>query len=165
MQQFSTKLAEIYSSLAKPVLDVILYNYQLSRNVGAEGLILLTVLVQASARVLKAVTPPFGEYAAHEATLEGELRFTHSRLLENAEEIAFYHGEEYEKNVIERGYFALVKHINRVLGTRVWHGMAEEGIIKWAWGSFGLIVCAIPVFLGDRLGVGSGDLGSRTEGE
>ena len=49
IQQFSTHLAAIYSNLAKPVLDVILYNYQLSRNVGAEGLVLLTIAVQASA--------------------------------------------------------------------------------------------------------------------
>jgi ATP-binding cassette subfamily D (ALD) long-chain fatty acid import protein len=113
---------------------------------------------------VRAITPPFGEYAAHEATLEGELRFTHSRLLENAEEVAFYHGEEFEKNVIERGYFALVKHANRVLRTRVWHGMAEEGVIKWAWGSFGLVICALPVFLGGALGLDTGNLGSRTEG-
>jgi ATP-binding cassette subfamily D (ALD) long-chain fatty acid import protein len=64
IQQFSNKLAEIYSNIAKPVLDVMwvlspaslmstddysLYNYQLSRNVGAEGLVILTVLVQSSA--------------------------------------------------------------------------------------------------------------------
>ncbi|BEI94800.1 uncharacterized protein CcaverHIS019_0703810 [Cutaneotrichosporon cavernicola] len=164
VQQFSNKLAEVYSNIAKPVLDVILYNYKLSRNVGAEGLVLLTALVQLSAQALRAITPPFGEYAAHEAKLEGELRFTHSRLLENAEEIAFYHGEEFEKNVIERGYFALVKHINRVLRTRVWHGMAEDGVIKWAWGSFGLVICALPVFLGGALGIDTGTMGSRTEG-
>lgn len=53
IQRFSTHLAAIYANLAKPVLDVILYNYQLSQNVGAEGLILLTVLVQTSAAVCK----------------------------------------------------------------------------------------------------------------
>lgn len=47
--RFSNHLAAIYSNLAKPTLDVILYNYQLSRNVGAEGLVLLTILVQSSA--------------------------------------------------------------------------------------------------------------------
>nr|XP_018264977.1 ATP-binding cassette, subfamily D (ALD), peroxisomal long-chain fatty acid import protein [Kwoniella dejecticola CBS 10117]OBR87135.1 ATP-binding cassette, subfamily D (ALD), peroxisomal long-chain fatty acid import protein [Kwoniella dejecticola CBS 10117] len=164
IQQFSHKLAEIYSNIAKPVLDVILYNYQLSRNVGAEGLVILTILVQSSAGLLRAITPPFGTYAAHEAKLEGELRFTHSRLLESAEEVALYHGEEFEKNVIERGYFALVKHANRVLRIRVWHGMAEEGVIKWLWGSLGLCICAIPVFAGELLGMKGGDLGTRTEG-
>jgi ATP-binding cassette subfamily D (ALD) long-chain fatty acid import protein len=49
IQNFSTNLAAIYSNLAKPTLDVILYNYQLAQNVGAEGLIVLTLLVQSSA--------------------------------------------------------------------------------------------------------------------
>ncbi|KAJ3720952.1 hypothetical protein C8R42DRAFT_669424 [Lentinula raphanica] len=50
IQYFSASLAAIYSNLTKPVLDVILYNYQLSRNVGAEGLIGLTIFkVQLSA--------------------------------------------------------------------------------------------------------------------
>lgn len=49
IQRFSNHLAAIYSNLAKPVLDVILYNYQLTQNVGAEGLVLLTILVQSSA--------------------------------------------------------------------------------------------------------------------
>lgn len=49
IQRFSTHLAAIYANIAKPVLDVILYNYQLSRNVGAEGLLGLTIAVQASA--------------------------------------------------------------------------------------------------------------------
>ena len=53
IQKFSNNLAAIYSNLAKPVLDVILYNYQLSQNVGAEGLILLTILVQLSAALRK----------------------------------------------------------------------------------------------------------------
>ena len=49
IQRFSNHLAAIYSNLAKPILDVCLYNYQLAQNVGAEGLVLLTGLVQASA--------------------------------------------------------------------------------------------------------------------
>lgn len=49
IQRFSTHLAAIYANIAKPVLDVILYNYQLSQNVGAEGLLLLTIAVQSSA--------------------------------------------------------------------------------------------------------------------
>lgn len=62
-----------------------LYNYQLSRNVGAESLVLLTILVQTSATLrefsicfpsscehslilssVRAITPPFGAYTAHE---------------------------------------------------------------------------------------------------
>jgi ATP-binding cassette subfamily D (ALD) long-chain fatty acid import protein len=53
IQRFSTHLATIYSNLAKPVLDVILYNYQLSQNVGAEGLVGLTIAVQSTAILRK----------------------------------------------------------------------------------------------------------------
>ncbi|KAH9044663.1 adrenoleukodystrophy protein [Lactarius pseudohatsudake] len=163
IQKFSNNLAAIYANLAKPVLDVILYNYQLSQNVGAEGLVLLTVLVQLSAVLLRKLTPPFGAYTSISAQLLGALRHTHSRLVEFAEEIAFFGGEETEKLLVEREYAGLVMHENRVLGHRWWHGCVEEGIVKWLWGSFGLVVCAIPVFF-KLPGIHSSDLGSRTEG-
>lgn len=161
--KFSTSLAEIYSNIAKPVLDVLIYNYQLSRNVGAEGLLGLTIVIQASAALLRWATPAFGRYAAEEARLEGEFRFSHTRLLENAEEIAFYRGSMVEKNIIERSYFSLIKHVNKTFKMRMWHGMVEDGIIKWVWGSLGLLICAIPVFF-KLPGAGAADFGSRTEG-
>lgn len=163
IQRFSTHLAVIYGNLAKPILDVILYNYQLSQNVGAEGLVLLTALVQTSAALLRALTPSFGTYTAQSAALAGSLRHTHSRLSEFAEEIAFFGGEETEKQLIEREYAALVQHEQGVMNKRWWYGCAEEGIVKWLWGSFGLVVCAIPVFF-KLPGISNFDLGSRTEG-
>ena len=48
IQQFSNSLAAIYGNVAKPILDMFIYNYQLSQNVGAEGLFALTVLMQGS---------------------------------------------------------------------------------------------------------------------
>lgn len=53
LQRFCTGLAEVYSNLAKPTLDVVLYNVQLARNIGAEGLFVLTLLVQGSAALRK----------------------------------------------------------------------------------------------------------------
>ncbi|KAF8506877.1 adrenoleukodystrophy protein [Russula emetica] len=162
IQKFSNNLAAIYANLAKPTFDVILYNYQLSQNVGAEGLVLLTVLVQLSAALLRKLTPPFGAYTSMSAHLLGALRHTHSRLVESAEEIAFFRGEDTEKMLVEREYAGLIMHENRVLVRRWWHGCIEEGIVKWLWGSFGLVICAIPVFF-KLPGIHNTDLGSRTE--
>ncbi|TKA58577.1 hypothetical protein B0A53_00318 [Rhodotorula sp. CCFEE 5036] len=173
IQKFSNSLAEIYGNIAKPVLDVIIYNAKLSQNVGAEGLIALTAIVQVSAALLKWATPPFGRYAAEEQRLEGEYRFSHTRLVEHAEEVAFLRGSQTEKNLIERGYFALLKHINRILRMRMVYSIVEESIVKWFWGSLGLCVCAVPVFGARLFGGGRGglggvlasvDFGSRTEG-
>lgn len=154
IQRFSTHLAAIYSNLAKPTLDVILYNYQLSRNVGAEGIMGLTIFVQISASLceftrlrntsriklltVRYLTPPFGMYAALSAQMAGSLRNSHSRLVEFAEEVAFMKGEQTEKMLIEREYAALIQHETKVLQKRWWHGCVEEGIVKWLWGSFGV---------------------------
>lgn len=163
IHKFSTHLAAIYANLAKPTLDVILYNYQLSQNVGAEGLLLLTVLVQSSAALLRYLTPPLGMYTALSAQLAGELRHTHSRLAEFSEEVAFLGGEETEKMLVEREYATVMKHENKVLNKRWWFGCIEEGIIKWLWGGFGMIICGIPIFI-KLPGISKVDLGGRTEG-
>ncbi|KAF8973673.1 ABC transporter transmembrane region 2-domain-containing protein [Flammula alnicola] len=147
IQRFSNHLAAMYANLAKPVLDVILYNYQLSQNVGAEGVMALTFFVQLSAMLLRYMTPPFGMYTALSAQMSGSLRHTHSRLVEFSEEIAFMRGEETEKMLIEREYASLIAHENNVLRRRWWFGCVEEGIIKWLWGSFGVRFFVLTVVL------------------
>jgi ATP-binding cassette subfamily D (ALD) long-chain fatty acid import protein len=147
ISRFSNSLAELYSNLAKPILDMIIYNYSLSKSVGGEGLFMMSLLVQISANVMRALTPPFGKYVADEARLEGEFRFQHTRLIDYSEEIALYQGQEAEKDTLDKGYFTLIKHVNRILRRRFYHGFMEDFVIKYFWGALGLILCSIPVFL------------------
>ncbi|KPI41275.1 ATP-binding cassette sub-family D member 2 [Cyphellophora attinorum] len=146
ISRFSNSLAELYSNLAKPTLDMIIYNYSLSRSVGGEGLFTMALLVQVSANVMRALTPPFGKYVADEARLEGEFRFQHTRLIDYSEEIALYGGHEAEKDGLDKGYFTLIKHVNRILRRRFYHGFMEDFVIKYFWGALGLGLCAVPVF-------------------
>ncbi|KAJ4298043.1 ATP-binding cassette long-chain fatty acid transporter pxa2 [Kalmusia sp. IMI 367209] len=160
--KFANSLAELYSNLAKPVLDMVVYNYSLSRSVGGEGLFFMSLLVQLSANVMRALTPPFGKYVADEARLEGEFRFQHSRLIDYSEEVALYHGHEAEKDTLDKGYFTLIKHVNRILRRRFYHGVMEDFVIKYFWGALGLLLCSVPVFF-KVPGAGSGSMGDRTE--
>ena len=160
--RFSNSLAELYSNLAKPMLDIVVYNYSLSRSVGGEGLFMMSLLVQLSANVMRALTPPFGKYVAEEARLEGEFRFQHSRLIDNSEEIALYHGHEAEKDTLDKGYFTLIKHVNRILRRRLYHGVMEDFIIKYFWGALGLMLCSVPVFF-KIPGQALRGMGDRTE--
>ncbi|MCJ1300906.1 hypothetical protein MMC08_003705 [Hypocenomyce scalaris] len=162
VSRFSNSLAELYSNLAKPILDMIIYNYSLSRSVGGEGLFMMSLLVQLSANVMRALTPPFGKYVAEEARLEGEFRFQHSRLIDNSEEIALYYGHEAEKDTLDKGYFTLIKHVNRILRRRLYHGVMEDFVIKYFWGALGLILCSVPVFF-KVPGHASRLMGDRTE--
>lgn len=160
--KFSNSLAELYSNLAKPVLDIIIYNYSLSRSVGGEGLFFMSLLVQLSANVMRALTPPFGKYVADEARLEGEFRFQHSRLIDWSEEVALYAGHEAEKDTLDKGYFTLIKHVNRILRRRFYHGIMEDFVIKYFWGALGLLLCSVPVFF-KVPGTNAKSMGDRTE--
>ncbi|CAG5156111.1 uncharacterized protein ALTATR162_LOCUS3989 [Alternaria atra] len=164
VSKFSNSLAELYSNLAKPVLDIIIYNYSLSRSVGGEGLFFMSLLVQISANVMRALTPPFGKYVADEARLEGEFRFQHSRLIDWSEEVALYAGHEAEKDTLDKGYFTLIKHVNRILRRRFYHGVMEDFVIKYFWGALGLLLCSVPVFF-KVPGTGGMTMGDRTESE
>lgn len=163
--KFSNSLAELYSNLAKPILDVCIYNYQLSRNVGFEGVFIGSLITQLSSIIMRKYTPSFGKMVAEEQKLEGEFRFRHSRLIDNAEEIALFDGQVIEKAELDKSYHALIRHVNRVFRIRIPHGMMEDFVIKYFWGACGLLLCSVPVFL-HVPGVNTSDtsIGGRTEG-
>lgn len=146
IQKFSNSLSELYGNIAKPVLDMFLYSWQLSHNIGGEAMFVVGSLIQISGYVLRVLTPHFGKYVAEEAALEGDYRFMHSRIIEYSEEIALYKGHESEKRIVDRSYFTLIDHVNRILRLRLYHGMLEDFVIKYLWGALGLVLCSVPVF-------------------
>ncbi|KAK3371339.1 ABC transporter transmembrane region 2-domain-containing protein [Lasiosphaeria ovina] len=160
--KFSNSLAELYSNLAKPMLDMTIYTLSLSKSVGGEGVVFMALLVQLSANVMRVLTPPFGKYVADEARLEGEFRFQHSRLIDHAEEVALYAGHEAEKDTLDKGYFTLIKHVNYILRRRFYHGFMEDFVIKYFWGALGLLLCSVPVFV-KLPGQAVLNMGDRTE--
>lgn len=163
ISRFSNSLAELYSNLAKPILDMVIYNYSLSKSVGGEGLFLMSLLIQLSANAMRALTPPFGKYVADEAKLEGEFRYQHTRLIDYGEEIALYNGHQTEKDTLDKGYFTLIKHVNRILRRRLYHAFMEDFVIKYFWGALGLMLCSVPVFFKIPGQIASTAMGDRTE--
>ena len=49
---------------------------------------------------------------------QGEFRFAHSRLITNAEEIAFYGGHEIERNILNQRYNNLARHADKSVAGR-----------------------------------------------
>ena len=146
VSKFSNSLAELYSSLTKPILDLAINSWSISRSVGAESFLATSLVVHLSAVVMRAMTPPFGRYIAEEGRLEGEFRFQHSRLIDYSEEVALYYGHEAEKDTLDKGYFTLIKHVNRILRRKLVHGIMEDYVVKYTWTALGYLLCAVPVF-------------------
>lgn len=58
------------------------------------GPLLATVIIALTGEILRMVSPKFGAMVAVEAERKAYLRHIHTRIITNAEEIAFYGGHE-----------------------------------------------------------------------
>ncbi|XP_054722118.1 ATP-binding cassette sub-family D member 2-like [Uloborus diversus] len=151
---FAQSIAHLYSHITKPLLDLIIINFtlfQMASNMGSYGMsgqIFAALVVTITAHILRKVTPKFGKLVAEEAKRKGYLRFVHSRLITNAEEIAFYGGHKVELSLLQRSYKALAWKMNQILNKKLWYIMLEQFLMKYTWSAAGMIIISLPIMTG-----------------
>ncbi|KUL86202.1 hypothetical protein ZTR_08368 [Talaromyces verruculosus] len=151
---FCASAAALTSSLGKPTVDLIFFTYQLYRGLGPLALTGILSGYFTTATVLRRLSPPFGKLKAVEGKREGDFRGLHSRLLANAEEIAFYGGADIEKVFLTKSFKDLQRWMKGIYSLKIRYNMLEDMILKYIWSAFGYLMTSIPVFLPSWGGVG-----------
>lgn len=144
---FCASAASLYSSLGKPFVDLCVFNYQLFRSLGPIALTGLLSNYFLTATILRKLSPPFGKLKAVEGRREGDFRALHSRLIANAEEVAFYGGDQMEKHFLERGFKDLKHWMEGIYSLKIRYNMLEDFVLKYSWSAFGYLITSLPVFL------------------
>jgi ABC-type uncharacterized transport system fused permease/ATPase subunit len=134
ISNFCSELAELYSTLFKPVMDVIVFTGSYARFMGWKSVAVMYGYFAATSYVKRELMPSFGRHVAVESQLEGVYRSAHNRLITHAEEIAFYNGAERESTIIHRALRDVTRHVRAVRGLKFLTGIFDNLVVKY-WAS------------------------------
>ena len=147
LTHFCASAASLYSSLGKPFVDLLVFNYQLYRSLGPLALTGLLSNYFLTATILRRLSPPFGKLKAVEGRKEGDFRGLHARLIANAEEVAFYGGASMEKNFLDKEFRSLKKWMEGIYTLKIRYNILEDFVLKYSWSAYGYLLSSLPVFL------------------
>mmetsp|Transcript_18610 Transcript_18610/g.71801 ORF Transcript_18610/g.71801 Transcript_18610/m.71801 type:complete len:656 (-) Transcript_18610:60-2027(-) len=144
VERFSQSLADLYSNLSKPILDIIIYARKLSGAIGYQGPSMMLGYLAFSGVFLTWLRRPTGKFTVLEQRLEGEFRFVNSRLITNAEEIAFYKGNRKEEGVLRASFDRLLTLVRKAHQFRFSMGVVDTLIAKYLATIVGFYVVSRP---------------------
>ena len=148
VEKFSSHLADLISQIAKPVFDCVLFTVDLWRSVGSAAVSAASLTTVLTAKFLSAVRPPFGKLTATISDKDGLWRAKHTRLVTDAEEVAFHRGSAAERLRLEGAFGQLSKAQSYLIDKSFLYNIGEGYFMKYVWSIVGMTVCAAPVLLG-----------------
>ncbi|KAL6048544.1 ATP-binding cassette sub- D member 3 [Balamuthia mandrillaris] len=146
VEKFCSSVAELYSNISKPILDIFIYARKLTGAIGFQGPSSMLAYLILSGLVLTRMRRPIGRFTVNEQRLEGEFRYVNSRLITNAEEVAFYNGNKKERAVIKSTFDRLVDHLRNSMQFRCLLGVVDSLIAKYLATVVGYLVVSRPFF-------------------
>ncbi|CAB0018230.1 unnamed protein product [Nesidiocoris tenuis] len=150
VDKFCEMFTDMYSNMCKPLLDIFIYVYRLTTNLGGSTPTLILLYLLVGGTFTTYLRRPAGRYTVTEQKLEGEYRYINSRLITHSEEIAFYGGNNREKITVLASFRKLITHLRRFLEFRVIMGIIDNIVGKYFGTIIGFIAVSIPFMKTDH---------------
>ncbi|GFG33861.1 hypothetical protein Cfor_11055 [Coptotermes formosanus] len=146
VDKFCDTVTDLYSNISKPLLDIVIYVYRLTMQIGGKTPSVLIAYLIIAGWFLTYLRRPTGRMTVTEQKLEGEFRYINSRLITNSEEVAFYQGNQREKLTVLASFEKLTSHLRKFLEFRVGMGIVDNMIAKYIATVVGFYSVSIPFF-------------------
>ncbi|XP_059470318.1 ATP-binding cassette sub-family D member 3 isoform X2 [Neocloeon triangulifer] len=144
VEKFCDTVVDLYSNISKPLLDIGIYVYRLTMNIGFKTPSVMMVYLLISGVILTHLRRPTGRLTMEEQRLEGEFRYINSRLITNSEEIAFYQGNRREKLTLLASYSKLITHLRKFLDFKFVMGVVDNIVARYIATVVGFWAVSIP---------------------
>eukprot|EP00756_Hemistasia_phaeocysticola_P011991 Hpha_TRINITY_DN15165_c3_g17::TRINITY_DN15165_c3_g17_i1::g.126646::m.126646 len=113
VETLSIALTDLWTSALKPAFDIAFNCVMLYKAVGPKAVIGVSSYMLGGSLLMRFLVPNFRANTRKQFRLEGRFRFVHTRLVEHTESIAFFGGDEVEREVCDHRWVELKQHIER----------------------------------------------------
>jgi ABC-type uncharacterized transport system fused permease/ATPase subunit len=151
IEKFCEQGTEMFCKIFKPLLDVSLNTWQLGRDVGARGPAIIIGYFALAVAAKIAIMPDFKGMVKKKSELAGNYRTAHARLINNAEEIAFYEGGSRERSIIRQRFGALYWHTRLIATKTAAVSIVDTWIEKYGASIAGFVIMCLPIFFSSRV--------------
>ena len=145
--RFCDATCSLFANIAKPVIDLVFFSFYLRDNLGSLGVAGIFVNYFISGYILRGYTPPLGKLSSESSAADGNYYNYHLSLINNNEEIAFYHGTDVEKTKVNILYETLMDRMLNISKKKFKYTMLEDYILKYTWSGLGYVFASIPIVL------------------
>jgi ABC-type uncharacterized transport system fused permease/ATPase subunit len=158
INKWSEDAAALYSSIFKPVVDIVIFSHQVAKFGGWKAPGMIIAWYGLVTIIMRAVAPPFAAMTNQMQRLEGDFRAGHTHLLAYAEEVVMSRGEANQKNMLNRLFHAALRQANAMSFKRAKHNIYDGLLVKYGSVMVGYAVCAISNFSTEASRLNASDL-------
>lgn len=147
VDKFATSIVEVYNNLSKPILDIVLLVHRMTSGyTGVQTPAVMIGWLAIVGTILTQARKPLAGFIIRETQSEGQLRFVHSRLIQNSEEVAFFRGNKKEKYTLMNALDNLREALDNLILFKFKIGMMDNIVGRYMSTIVGYLAIANPFF-------------------